>query len=309
MDNYYIEDVCTLINNYIEERSGALNKLTDVRMGKVAEIDQKINELKPRAANLPKARTKMKELEAQKIAIMKKNINDKSGYTAYNDRANAVNAKTYEQRANEGKGNYIFDTDNNRYRSTMKKALGQGSAPQERQPGYYLKQQQMKDKTNGVTRESVETKLNIYEAYDNGHITESEKNDLLLMVEKATVSKKKQKILDNQDELKENFNEISGDLKKMVVSNAGDIKLEMTDKKFFRNHEDHKEQHYLLEYSLNPSDDTPKSKVSSILLSIGNNVEKDFKKDKKDFLDKGLYFDNKKKDDMTRFVELHYDFY
>ena len=183
MDNYYIEDVCSLINDYIEERSGALNKLTDLRMGKVAEIDQKINELKPRAVNLPKARTKMKELEAQKMAVMKKNINDKSGYTVYNDRANAANAKAYEQRANEGKGNYTFDKDNNYNRSTMKKALGQGSMPQERQPGYYLKQQQMKDNANGVTRESAETKLNIYEAYESGIITEDEKYNLLSMLD------------------------------------------------------------------------------------------------------------------------------
>jgi len=129
----------------------------------------------------------------------------------------------------------------------------------------------------------------------------------------AAVNKEKQEILDNQDMLKKNFNKIASDLKKMVVSNTSKYTVKINDDKFFKNHKDHKEQHYLLTYSIPgiglPGDKVPDSVIAKILSDIGNKVEKEFKTSKKEFLDKGLYFDNKKKDNLTRFVELHYDFY
>lgn len=132
--------------------------------------------------------------------------------------------------------------------------------------------------------------------------------------EESAKDKKKQKILDNQDELKKNFNKIADDLKKTLVSNAGDYNIKIKDSKFYKDHEDHKEQHYLLVYSIKKwpikeLQDKAKSHVAKILLDIGNKTEKEFKKYHKDYLDKGLYFDNEKKDDNVRFVELHYDFY
>lgn len=127
--------------------------------------------------------------------------------------------------------------------------------------------------------------------------------------EENAKDRKKQKILDNQDELKKNIGKISSDLKKMVVSNASGYKIKLKDSKFYKNHEDHKEEHYLLVYSIIPKDENEEKNVSKILKSIGDKTEKEFKKDKKDFLSKGLYFDNEKKDDNIRYVELHYDFY
>ena len=130
----------------------------------------------------------------------------------------------------------------------------------------------------------------------------------------ATISKKKQNILDNQDDIKKNFNKISKDLKNLVLSsltkkyNNGQYKFSIAEEKFFKDHEDHKEQHYLLKYTIT-SNDLSKSDISKLLANIGNNVEKEFKGSYKSFLDKGLYFDNKKEGDSTRFVELHYDFY
>ena len=127
----------------------------------------------------------------------------------------------------------------------------------------------------------------------------------------AAVNKEKQEILDNQDSLKKNFNKISHDLKKMILNNSGDYvdKLIIKDDTFFKKHEDHKEQHYLLKYYLQPAGDLSKTEISKILSDIGSKVEKEFKASKKEFLNKGLYFDNKKKDEVTRFIELHYDFY
>lgn len=153
----------------------------------------------------------------------------------------------------------------------------------------------------------INTKLRIYEYCNNGYITESEKDDLLDILE-AVVDSKKQKILDNQDTLKKNFNDISSDLKKMVLSNSSKYKLNIKDEKFFKKHEDHKEQHYLLTYTI-LNKDLSDTEISKILSDIGNKVEKEFNSSKKEFLNKGLYFDNKKKNVTTRFVELHYDFY
>ena len=165
-----------------------------------------------------------------------------------------------------------------------------------------------------MDHEYIKTKLNIHEAYDNGYITEDEKNTLLSLLDsdyisEAVINKEKQKILDEQDIIKKNFKGISSDLKNMVLSNAGSYKLKITEKKFFSGHEDHREQHYLLTYELKSIKDLSKSEISKILADIGNKVEKEFKKDKKDFISRGVYFDNKKKDEITRFVELHYDFY
>lgn len=159
-----------------------------------------------------------------------------------------------------------------------------------------------------IPKSIINAKINIYEAFNNGYITNNEKESLINILTETT-NNKKQKILNNQNEIKLAFPKISNSLKKMVLNNASKYDIKIKEEKFFKNHEDHKEQHYKLTYSMLPSKDLSKSDISRVLSDIGDSVEIEFNDENNKYLSKGLYFDNEKKGDISRFVELHYDFY
>ena len=172
-DNYTIEEVCGMINQYITEKAprGAYKKQLYNYTKNEKDILDKIKKLEDIAKFNPHAAEKIHELRAKLPRVMSTPLpNAWDGKrTAYIDTAK-VGAKGNKDGLKGDTYSYVKD---------IKRTFGQGEDPRsklEKKPaGLYP--------TKKESANIIDTKLAIYESCDAGFITEDEKFELLSLLE------------------------------------------------------------------------------------------------------------------------------